>query len=218
VQFNQGEPEGDRDAMAVASSMTEAEPARVSSTTTIGDDQDEQRLIAAAKAGDKQAYAQLLGCHQAVAFRAAYMITGSVAEAEDATQEACVKAWLALPRFRPAAPFRPWLVRIAVNEARNRRRGTGRRAGLAVRLSADPAGPAESPSAETEALAADERARLASALGQLREDDQLVIAARYFLGLSEAESAIALRVRRGTVKSRLSRALGRLRAQLEELT
>jgi RNA polymerase sigma-70 factor (ECF subfamily) len=66
-------------------------------------------------------------------------------------------------------------------------------------------------------LAADERARLASALGQLREDDQLVIAARYFLGLSEAESAIALRVRRGTVKSRLSRALGRLRAQLEEL-
>jgi RNA polymerase sigma-70 factor (ECF subfamily) len=204
--------------MAVPSSMMEAEPARVSGTTTICEDPEEQRLIAAAKAGDKQAYARLLGCHQAVAFRAAYLITGSAAEAEDATQDAYVKAWLALPRFRAAAPFRPWLVRIAVNEARNRRRGAGRSAGLALRLRANPAGPGESPSAEIEALAADERARLASALGRLREDDQLVIAARYLLGLSEAESAIALGVRRGTVKSRLSRALARLRAQLEELT
>ena len=67
-------------------------------------------------------------------------------------------------------------------------------------------------------MAADDRARLSSAVGLLREDDQLVIAARYFLGLSEAETAIALGLRRGTVKSRLSRALGRLHAQLEEST
>jgi RNA polymerase sigma-70 factor, ECF subfamily len=65
-------------------------------------------------------------------------------------------------------------------------------------------------------VAAADRARLASAVGRLREDDQLVIAARYFLGLSEAEMAIALGLRRGTVKSRLSRAMGRLHTQLEE--
>jgi RNA polymerase sigma factor (sigma-70 family) len=176
---------------------------------------EEHRLIAAAKAGDQDAYARLLGRHQAVAFRAAYLITGSAAEAEDATQEACVKAWLALSRFRLGAPFRPWLVRISVNEARNRRRGAGRRAGLALRLSTDPA--SEAASAEREALVAEERAHLAAAVGQLRVDDQLVIAARYFLGLSEAETAIALGLRTGTVKSRLSRALGRLRTRLEEI-
>jgi RNA polymerase sigma factor (sigma-70 family) len=190
-------------------------PAFVSQSPIISAPPGEQRLIVAAKAGDQHAFAQLLTRHQAVAFRAAYLVTGSAAEAEDATQEACVKAWLAVGRFRPTAPFRPWLVRIAINEARNRRRGAGRRGALALRVSADPANLGSAPSAETAMLAREDRARPTSAVGRLREDDQLVIAARYFLGLSEAETATALRVRRGTVKSRLSRALGRLHAQLE---
>lgn len=188
-------------------------------TSGISAQPDEGQLIAAAKAGDQRAYGQLLERHQAVAFRAAYLVAGSAADAEDATQDACVKAWLALPRFRPDAPFRPWLVRIAINEARNRRRGAGRRATLLLRLGQDPAhlaDPGGAPSAEAEAMAADDRARLSEAVGRLREDDQLVIAARFFLGLSEAETAIALELRPGTVKSRLSRALGRLHTQLEE--
>lgn len=203
--------------MVVSSAVAEDVPEDVSRITTIPVEPDEQRLIAAAKAGDKDAYAELLRRHQAVAFRAAYLISGSEAEAEEATQEACVKAWLAVGRFRSGAPFRPWLVRIAVNEARNRRRGAGRRAGLALRVSGDPGRSAVAASAESEALASEEWAGLAAAVRRLREDDQLVIAARYFLELSEAESAIALGVRRGTVKSRLSRALGRLRDQLEEI-
>lgn len=185
-------------------------------TSGISAQSDEGQLIAAAKAGDQRAYGQLLERHQAVAFRAAYLVAGSAADAEDATQDACVKAWLALPRFRPDAPFRPWLVRIAINEARNRRRGAGRRATLLLRLGPSPADPGAAPSAEAEAVAADDRARLSESVGRLREDDQLVIAARYFLGLSEAETAIALGLRPGTVKSRLSRALGRLHSQLQE--
>ncbi|HET6865946.1 MAG TPA: RNA polymerase sigma factor [Solirubrobacteraceae bacterium] len=180
-------------------------------------DSDEQRLLARAKQGDQQAYARLLADHHAVAFRAAYLITGSAAEAEDATQEACVKAWLALGRFRARAPFRPWLVQIAVNEARNRRRAAGRRAGLALRLDPSFTEPDAAPSAECEALAGEERAQLAAAVAGLREEDQLIIAARYFLSLTEAETAIALGLRRGTVKSRLSRALGRLEKQLEAM-
>jgi RNA polymerase sigma-70 factor (ECF subfamily) len=86
---------------------------------------------------------------------------------------------------------------------------------LVLRLGPDAVGVEPAPSAESAALAGQERARLAAAVGQLREDDQLVVAARYFLGLSEAETAIALKLRRGTVKSRLSRALGRLQAELE---
>jgi len=202
--------------VSATSSIEEAEPGHLSDTASISSaPSDERQLIAAAKSGDQHAYGQLLARHQAVAFRAARLITGSAAEAEDATQDACVKAWLALSRFRADAPFRPWLVRIAINEARNRRRGAGRRATLVLRLGPDAVGAEPAPSAETEALAGTERADLASAVGRLREDDQLVIAARYFLGLSEAETAIALRLRRGTVKSRLSRALGRLQTELE---
>ena len=187
----------------------------MSQSTTVSIHFDEQQLIAASKAGDHRAYAQLLERHQTVAFRAAFLITGSAAEAEDAMQEACVKAWLTLRRFRKGAPFRPWLVRIVVNEARNRRRGAGRRAALVLRLAPAVSGTGSAPSAENEVLAGEQRATLASAVGRLREDDQLVIAARHFLGLSEAETALALGLRTGTVKSRLSRALGRLQTELE---
>src|SRR5204863_9243775 len=82
---------------------------------------------------DPAAYAELVREHQHVAFRAAYLVTGSAAEAEDAAQEGFVKAWLALPQFREGAPFRPWLLAIVVNEARNRRRHAGRQAALALR-------------------------------------------------------------------------------------
>src|ERR1019366_3071605 len=118
--------------MVVTSSVVKPVASQLDRTASA--EPDGSRLIAAAKGGDTLAYAQLLRRHQAVAFRAASLIAGSAAEAEDATQEACVKAWLALERFRPTAPFRPWLVQIAINEARNGRRAAGRRAGLALRV------------------------------------------------------------------------------------
>ena len=74
--------------------------------------------------------------YQALAFRTAYLLTGSAADAEDAAQVGFVKAWTALPRFRSGAPFKPWLLRIVANEAHNRRRSAGRAAGLALRASA----------------------------------------------------------------------------------
>ena len=86
--------------MVRASSIREAVPAQVTQTTTMSAQPDEQRLIAAAKAGDHDAYGRLLARHQAVAFRAAYLIIGSAAEAEEATQEACVKG-VAGPRALP---------------------------------------------------------------------------------------------------------------------
>jgi RNA polymerase sigma-70 factor (ECF subfamily) len=174
--------------------------------------EEDAALVAAACGGDKGAYAELVRRHQAVAFRVAHLVTGSTAEAEDAAQDAFVKAWLALHRFRRGAPFRPWLLQIVANEARNRRRASGRRAGLALRLAAEPG---VAPSAEALALGEAERRALLDAVGRLREEDQLAIAARYFAGLSEAETAAVLGWRLGTVKSRLSRALGRLREEVE---
>ena len=156
--------------------------------------------------------------YQGIAFRTAYLIAGSASEAEDAAQEGFVKAWAALHRFRAGAPFRPWILRIVANEARNRRRAAGRRAHLTLRtVAATPAGEA-APSPEATALDAERRVELLKALNGLREDDRLVIACRYFLGLTEEETAGALGWRRGTVKSRLSRALGRLRERIGEET
>lgn len=174
----------------------------------------ESGLVEAAQSGDKDAFATLVAPHAPVAFRAAYLITGSAADAQDAAQEGLVKAWLALDRFRRGAPFRPWLLQIVINEARNRRRSAGRQERLALRVGRAPEETV--PGAEGIALAGERRARLLAAVESLREDDQLVIAARYFVGLSEAETAAVLSLRPGTVKSRLSRALARLREVLGE--
>ena len=78
------------------------------------------------------AYEELVRRYRDVAVRTA-TIVGGADDAEDAAQEAFVKAYAALGRFRAGSPFRPWLLRIVANEARNRRRSAGRRASLAVR-------------------------------------------------------------------------------------
>ncbi len=130
-------------------------------------------------------------------------------------QDGFVKAYQALGRFRAGAPFRPWLLQIVANEARNRRKATGRRAALALRAGAaadDRSSGDAAPSPEAAALAGEQRRLLLEAVNGLREEDRLVIAYRFFFDLSEAEMAEALGCARGTVKSRLSRALGRLRA------
>ncbi len=176
---------------------------------------EEAELVERARHGDVGAYEELVRRYQHVAVRTAYLVMGGAAEAEDAVQEAFVKAYYALPRFRGDAPFRPWLLTIVANEARNRRKSAARRARLALRAGQDrPSGDA-APSPEVAALEEEERAILVEAVNRLREQDRMVIGYRYFLGLSERETASALGVPAGTVKSRLARALRRLRAALE---
>ena len=176
---------------------------------------DEQELVEQARGGDARAYEVLVRRYQDLAFRTAWVIAGG-ADAEDAAQEGFVKAWYALPRFRAGSPFRPWLLAIVANEARNRRRSGRRQDDLALRVAEDrPSGDA-APSPEAAALEGEQRRLLLAAVGRLAEADRQVIACRYFLELSEAEMAAALGCRRGTVKSRLSRALERLRAALAE--
>ena len=183
----------------------------------VGRPLQESELVERARAGDAGAFAELVRGHQEIAFRTANLICGNAADAEDAAQEGFVKAYRALPRFRAGEPLRPWLLTIVANEARNRRRSAGRRTALALRAAGEerPIGEA-APSPEAALLAGERRAALLAAIARLREDDRLVIGCRYLLELSEAETAAALGVRPGTVKSRLSRGLERLRAELGE--
>jgi RNA polymerase sigma-70 factor (ECF subfamily) len=158
------------------------------------------------------AYEELVRRHQSLAHRVALVIAGP-ADAADAVQEGFVKGFGALGRFREGSPFRPWILAIVANEARNRRRSAGRRDALALRL-AEPAAAARgqaAPSSEDEALATMARQRLLAAVAALPERDRQVVTCRYLLELSEAETAAVLSWPTGTVKSRLSRALDRLR-------
>jgi RNA polymerase sigma factor (sigma-70 family) len=176
----------------------------------------EDELVERARRGDAGAFAALARPHQEIAFRAAFVITRNAADAEDAVQLALVKAWRALPRFRRGAPLRPWLLAIVANEARNRRRAEGRREGLALRAAHEVPSGGAAPSPEGSIVAGEERAALLAALERLGEDDRLVLSCRYLLDLGEEETAEVLSLRRGTVKSRTSRALGRLREELGE--
>ena len=165
---------------------------------------DEPALIERAKRGDVAAYERIVSEHQTIAFRTAWTITGSAADAEEAAQDAFVNAYRALGRFRSGAPFRPWLLRIVANEARNRRSAAGRRQRLAVRAAGERREDDAVPSPESALLGSERRRELLAAVERLGEADREVIVCRHLLELSEAETAAVLGVRRGTVKSRLS--------------
>jgi RNA polymerase sigma-70 factor (ECF subfamily) len=177
---------------------------------------DDSVLVSRAKRGDAAAYEEIVQQYQQVAFRTAYVITGSAADAEDAAQEGFIKAFRAIDRFRAGAELRPWLLRIVANEAHNRVRSSGRRQKLELRLIEGFRPGDAAPSPEAAAVAAEDRRRLLELVSALSEEDQLVIASRYFLDLSGEETAAALGIPEGTVKSRLSRALARLRSRVEE--
>ncbi len=174
---------------------------------------EDAELVGLARDGDVRAYEELVERYRDLAFRTAWIVTRSTAEAEDAAQEAFVKAYYAIPRFRPGAPFKPWLLRIVANEAKNRGRSARRREALALRAAAADPGDAV-PSPEAAALHDDERRTLLAAMAALPHRERLVLAYRYYFDLTEAEMAEALGCPPGTVKSRLSRAMAHLRTQL----
>jgi RNA polymerase sigma-70 factor (ECF subfamily) len=181
----------------------------------VGDD-DDAELASRARAGDLDAYAQLVRRHQRVAVRLAQVVSGLGDEAEDIAQDAFVKGHRRIDRFRDGAPFRPWLLAIVANEARNRRRGRGRRRHYELALADDRALAGSPVAPEPSAVAADRRARLLAALQALPDRQRDVVACRYLLELSEAETADVLGLAAGTVKSHLSRGLDRLRRELDD--
>ena len=154
--------------------------------------------------------------HQTLAFRTAFLITRSAEDAEEAAADGFLKAFRALGRFRRGRPFRPWLLAIIANEARNRRRGAGRRQRLALRAAEQIRPGDAAPSPEADVIDAERRRRLLEAVERLPDEQRLVVTCRYFLDLNEAETAAVLGIRTGTAKSRLSRALDRLREEMPD--
>lgn len=174
---------------------------------------DEQVAVQRVQAGDREAYALLVKLHAGAAHRAAVLFGAGADDAEDVVQTAFVKAFQALPDFRADAPFRPWLLRIVSNEAKNQARASGRRRAAVARLAG--LGDTGVPADPLAAALSDERQReLLAAVRRLPEPQQRVVVCRYLLDLDEKETADVLGWPAGTVKSRLHRALRRLRGQV----
>ena len=179
----------------------------------LGIETAEQTLVRRACEGDAEAYGDLTRLHRGAALRVATVVLGATEGADDVVQQAVERAWRSLDRFDADRPFRPWLLRIVANAARNDRRGRGRRAALTARAAVAAGRPgSQVPTPEDLAIDAEERRMVLEALSSLGAADRLVIALRHFEDLTEVEMAEVLGCRPGTVKSRLSRAMVRLRS------
>jgi RNA polymerase sigma factor (sigma-70 family) len=171
---------------------------------------DDTDAVARSRDGDLDAYAVLVARYTPRAHRAAWLL-GAGEDADDVVQEAFVKAFRGLPKFRAGEPFAPWLLSIVANETKNLLRARHRRNALTLRLSALEPDAATPDTPFDEAVAGERRARLLAAVNALPDRERQALICRYFLDLSEAETAQVLRWPLGSVKSRTSRALGRLR-------
>jgi len=174
---------------------------------------DEVDLVRRARKGSSGAWEDLVRLHQEPLFRLAYLLLGDAEEAEDVAQEAFLRAYRSLERYDTERPLRSWLLSIAANLARNRRRSAGRY--LAAVRRWFKSGPAPGPGIEEQSIQNLESQDLWRAIRHLDLMDQQVVYLRYFFELSTEEVAEILRIPEGTVKSRLHRALQRLRGVIE---
>ena len=174
----------------------------------------ETALVARAAAGDHQAYAALVRPHEGVAYRVAAAITGWNGDAQEAVQNAHVKAYRSLRRFRRDASFRPWLLRIVIHEAHNLRRSERRHERLGARAAERHVPPTAG--ADEAVVAREEVAIVLHALARLSDQDRLAIVLRYFAELPDDEAATLAGTTTGAFRVRVLRARRRLAALLED--
>jgi RNA polymerase sigma-70 factor, ECF subfamily len=175
---------------------------------------NEAEEILLARQGDESAWESLIYKHQEAVFRYAYLLLGDSILAEDAAQETFISAYKSLDRFDNARPIRPWLLKIAANKARNQKRSVARYLASLNRLFHVSQIAIED--IEKQVLQNVEEEALWQIIRRMSLNDQRVIYLRYFLNLPVADTASALGIAEGTVKSRLSRALSRLKNQIDK--
>jgi RNA polymerase sigma factor (sigma-70 family) len=157
-----------------------------------------------AQEGDRGAYGALVRRHQDRIYRHLLHLTGSREEALELAQEVFIKAWQALPEWRPDAQFHTWIYRIASNLALDVLRR--RKVVQFVALEDDFDAPSDAAGPETQLQARQGMRTLDAALARLAPEQREIILLREVEGLSYGELAATLAIDEGTVKSRLARA------------
>ena len=168
----------------------------------------EQEAIRQCQAGEMAGLEVLFQLHHRTVFRTAYGIVWRHDLAEDVTQQVFIELFASIKRYDLTRPFPPWLHRIAVNRSLDELK---RRKNRTVPLEAADDLLSLSTSPEQAAEESEQRAVIRDALGILDAKHRAAVVLRYYHGFSEAEMAVALHCRRGTVKSRLHYAIRRLR-------
>jgi RNA polymerase sigma-70 factor (ECF subfamily) len=171
---------------------------------------DERRLIRDAQRGSDEAIERLFRGHWPRAHQAAYLVVRDAAAAEDIAQESFLAALRALDRFDRRRPFGPWLHRIVVNRAIDWSRARTLRG--EVSQAAEPTDSSQFEGPDRGRYSAD----LEAALWELSVEHRAVVVLRYLLDYTPGEIAQMLGVPRGTVNSRLRRALDRLAESIAE--
>ena len=196
-------------------------PARVATWSDVGG--GEAGLVQRCAARDQAACAELVADHQRMVLQLAVNLLGDRDEALDLSQEVFFRVFRTIHRFRGQSTLRTWIYRIAVNQARNRRRFWRRRhradqVSLDAHMAAHGDFESVTEPAPDRLLAQKElAARIQRALDELPFDQRTVIVLREIDGLSYDEIAFSLGVAIGTVKSRLTRARQTLREELREV-
>jgi RNA polymerase sigma-70 factor (ECF subfamily) len=193
-------------------------PVRRPVETVIPDASDEE-LIARARAGDEPSFEEFMNRHVGAVHRWMVRAVGED-DADDMTQDVFLRAYRGLPRFRNQAPPRAWLAAIADNAIKNRYRSRSRfRRIFAPSADPDSLGDRESSAAgpEEHATAGESRRSVLGALQKLPLDFRLPVVLRDLEEWSYEEIAISLELPIGTVKSRIARGRGQLRAILAPL-
>ncbi len=177
-------------------------------------DEPEHDLVQRANSGDADAFGELIARHHLSALRIATVVLGTATGADDAVQDAAVRAWRARSTIDADRNFKSWYLTVVTNTTRNSKRALRRRAALELRETRKEVAYLSGAQPEDTAIESSERRAVVRALNQMTTNDRTVLALRYFEHLSEQETAAVLGCRVGTVKSRQARAMDRLRAQL----
>jgi RNA polymerase sigma-70 factor, ECF subfamily len=179
----------------------------------------DQALVARARQGDREAFEQLVVRHADRLHAVVRRLVRTDDDAREATQEAFLRAWRGIGRFKGDAEFFTWLYRIGINEA-NRLTTSSRTPGGAAPASfdglvAEPRDPAPGPALATEHRALAEA--LDAALGELHPDYRTALVLRDIEGLSTEQAAAAMGLREAAFKSRLHRARMQVRTSIADL-
>ena len=182
-----------------------------------GEDVSNSELVKKSQLGDKSAFEELVKRHQDLVFSLSFKLTGNRELANDVAQEAFIRAWKAIDKFRGDSTFGTWIYRITVNTAWTLRKKAKKHYSLNIEDTQEPVVIDEKKDPELVAINSDLSVVLRKALNQIPLEQRIIVELKNIEGRSHKEIADYLDISVTAAKVRLHRAHQKLRLILEEV-